>query len=622
MSLSTSLMTGGFGRLLAAVARFHALITTLCLFAPFLYLSIAAWPGFVEHTRISENALLPGLVDEKWANQADVHRVLQELKATEGEKNNQKRGQIVFEQLEQFGLEDYRQEFHSNLSHVSGTNVVGVVRAVRATPGEAILLAVRLAADQHHAIAVALSLARHSKNQNYWARDLIFLFVDGADANSGTLAWLQAYNGEEPNKYLHAAPLPTHSGTIVGGIVLDLSMPEFTHFQIQYLGVNGLLPNLDVFNLFVRLCDKHGVTSIIQHHHGRGKYANVEILWRGVFAQAFNEVEGIHSVLNHYRIHSVTLKAARNRQYRAQSTDAAAHVLEAGLRSLNNILEKLHQSYFFYLLVNPNHFLSIAYFFPALAIQTLPFLLQQYRAFAAIRGFDTPLIAWATTQLWALGVYFAHVLLYEWLQRPDVRLVEPFASWSESQWSIAVLAFNVVWPIVFASKIYSHAESAIIRCLFFNGLTVVLLCVGLLNISTGLYLGFYLLVSHSVTRMFPWNNFATRTIYGLLMNPIVFYTATVVLAAHFQLWPHELGRVGIKDLSNLERVAVFVGREGRRFLTAHLQHNTCNFLLFAFVGQISHTIFISLVGWEFCKPDEIAVATDAKKEQLEEKKKR
>lgn len=47
----------------------------------------------------------------------------------------------------------------------------------------------------------------------------------------------------------------------------------------------------------------------------------------------------------------------------------------------------------------------------------------------------------------------------------------------------------------------SHGESAIIRCLFFNGLTVVLLCVGLLNISTGLYLGFYLLVSHSVTRM-------------------------------------------------------------------------------------------------------------------------
>lgn len=86
MSLSTSLMTGGFGRLLAAVGRFHALITCLCLFAPFLYLSIAAWPGMVEHTRISENALLPGLVDEKWANQADVNRVLQALKATEDEK--------------------------------------------------------------------------------------------------------------------------------------------------------------------------------------------------------------------------------------------------------------------------------------------------------------------------------------------------------------------------------------------------------------------------------------------------------------------------------------------------------------------------------------------------------
>ncbi|KAI6204381.1 hypothetical protein M3Y94_00667800 [Aphelenchoides besseyi] len=617
MSLSATLMSGRLGRAIRVVARLHDVISLLCVFAPLVYLSVASFPEFVEPTRISENALLPGLVNENWRNQAEITKSLEILKTIENEKKNDNRGHLVLKQLKDFGLEAYSQRFHSNLTRQSGTNVVGVVRAVRATPGEAILLTVRLDSDQHHAIAVALSLARQSNDKNYWARDLIFLFVDGVDPQTATLAWLSAYNGEEPHKFVKAEELPTHSGTIVGGMVLDLAIPEFTHFHLHYIGINGLLPNLDVFNLFVRLCEKHNVEAIIQNHNGGGNRAHAETLWRGVLDQAFNELEGIHSVLNHYRIHSVTLKATRDRQHRPHSLESAALIVEAGFRSLNNILEKLHQSYFFYLLVSPHHFLSIAYYFPALAIQTFPFLLQQFRAYSSIRGFDTPLITWATCQLTALAVYFAHVKGFEWSREPGNQLNVFFGSYSEAHWAIAIVLFNLFWPMLFAGTIRSHSESAIIRCLFFNGLTIVMLCVGLLNISTGLYLGLYLLISHIVTRLFPWNNWLTRLVYCLLMSPITFYTLTVGFATYFQLWPTGLDRVTWNELWNLERIAVFLMHEGRRYLVSHLQHNTCNFLLFAFVCQISHAVFINLIGWEFSDPE---LPEDDKK--LEEKKKR
>lgn len=74
--------------------------------------------------------------------------------------------------------------------------------------------------------------------KSYWARDIIFLFVDGRDPNTATLAWLQAYNGADTGRYLWAESLSAHSGIIIGGMVLDLSVSHFTHFQIQYTGVS------------------------------------------------------------------------------------------------------------------------------------------------------------------------------------------------------------------------------------------------------------------------------------------------------------------------------------------------------------------------------------------------
>lgn len=45
-------------------------------------------------------------------------------------------------------------------------------------------------------------------------------------------------------------------------------------------------------------------------------------------------------------------------------------------RKLNNLLERLHQSYFFYLLPSLSHFVSIGYYMPAFGLLALILLLR------------------------------------------------------------------------------------------------------------------------------------------------------------------------------------------------------------------------------------------------------
>lgn len=45
-------------------------------------------------------------------------------------------------------------------------------------------------------------------------------------------------------------------------------------------------------------------------------------------------------------------------------------------RKLNNLLERLHQSYFFYLMPSLSHFVSIGYYMPAFGLLAVILLLR------------------------------------------------------------------------------------------------------------------------------------------------------------------------------------------------------------------------------------------------------
>jgi glycosylphosphatidylinositol transamidase len=51
-------------------------------------------------------------------------------------------------------------------------------------------------------------------------------------------------------------------------------------------------------------------------------------------------------------------------------------IIESTLRSINNLLERFHQSFFFYLLPSSNYYISIGMYMPAFGLVVLPILIQ------------------------------------------------------------------------------------------------------------------------------------------------------------------------------------------------------------------------------------------------------
>jgi glycosylphosphatidylinositol transamidase len=157
-------------------------------------------------------------------------------------------------------------------------------------------------------------------------------------------------------------------------------------FYFLFFQINGRLPNLDLVNLMILLTEKFGVSPTLYntvHHPTMARqhydYATALLsLSRSVFYQSFVEYEGLHSIIGGYGVNAVTIQARHTRRGGSGTSSQVAtgrerdngreqmneidsvemvKIAEGGLRSLNNVLEKLHQSYFLYFLTHPHKFI-------------------------------------------------------------------------------------------------------------------------------------------------------------------------------------------------------------------------------------------------------------------------
>lgn len=79
-----------------------------------------------------------------------------------------------------------------------------------------------------------------------------------------------------------------------------------------------------------------------------------------------------------WRIQSVTLKAHGNSGH---DITTFGRIPEAMFRSINNLLEKFHQSFFFYLLLAPRQFVSISSYLPSAVALSIAFAISSLNAF-------------------------------------------------------------------------------------------------------------------------------------------------------------------------------------------------------------------------------------------------
>ena len=341
---------------------------------------------YSRQTYISENALLPGQVhtyfggSEQNVFRAYRHEIEASMKGRELDKGGYiERGvnqtvksadttDTIEDLFSSVGLKSARQgyRYQSSGATYAGENVYAILNAPRGDSTEAIVLLAALknvnGEENLNGVSLLVTLARYFKRWSLWSKDIIFVVTP--DSFAGPQAWINAYHSTH-NAH-EAEDLHLKSGALQAAVCFDYPFEQhFSSLHIAYDGVNGQLPNLDLFNTAISIASgQMGIGTSIQgmNAHGDSYVERLETLFRGMASQALGHATGPHSVFMPYHIDAITLSTHGDGP---QDEMALGRTIESICRSLNNLLEHLHQSFFFYLLMQSNRFVSIGTYLPS-----------------------------------------------------------------------------------------------------------------------------------------------------------------------------------------------------------------------------------------------------------------
>lgn len=225
----------------------------------------------------------------------------------------------------------------------------------------------------HSGVALVLTLARYFKRWSLWSKDIIFII--SGDSTSGPQAWVDAYHDSHTRDGIE--PLSIKSGALQGAIAVDYPAGPWGHrydkLHIEYNGVNGQLTNLDLFNTAVQIASgQMGIGIALQRmwKHDDSYQERLQTMLRGMLSQGLGHSSGPHSSFIPYHVDAITLQTVGDGWHDEMSL---GRTVESLFRSLNNLLEHLHQSFFLYLLLQANRFVSIGTYLPSAMLIAVSF---------------------------------------------------------------------------------------------------------------------------------------------------------------------------------------------------------------------------------------------------------
>ncbi|KAI7687464.1 Glycosylphosphatidylinositol:protein transamidase, GAA1 component, partial [Hortaea werneckii] len=373
MALSTRLLTL---RKSPVLLKLPPYLSLLCILVGVVWLLLLPLNDYSRQTYVSENAILPGQVHTYFGgSEHNIFRAYRQEAYRLSFESDQDRDAGLEKVLKEIGLKTAQQPYRYTVAgeDIQGTNVYGLLQGPRADATEAMVL---MAAWKNFegetnwsGVALALTLARYFKRWSIWSKDILVLFP--AESTYGSEAWVSAYHSvsTEATSLRNVSALPIKAGALQGAVALDYPVGPWGHrfdkIDIQYDGINGALPNLDLLNTAVSVAS--GQMHIGCTLHGMAKHSDsyrdrLATLGKGLVTQAAGHATGPHSPFMPYHVDAITLKTVGDGWHDEMSLGRTAESL---FRSINNLLEHLHQSFFFYILLNANRFVSIGNYLPA-----------------------------------------------------------------------------------------------------------------------------------------------------------------------------------------------------------------------------------------------------------------
>jgi hypothetical protein len=291
--------------------------------------------------------------------------------------------------LESLGIETY-------VERGNGCGFIhGIVRSKRGDGKESIILVTPISLtptlSESLLIRSGLILVDHFSNVQWLAKDLIWLVVFHCSLNctsSSILSrWLDQYqNGKG------AGPRFTRAGVLQQGLVLSAQDSDsgLSKANINLVGHDGLLPKLDTYHLLrgnswllsrlnILMDPYSDPTSSSQGQSGLSRYlAKLQHMKSMIIQTTSCKPAGAHAEFKRFMVDAANLHLTLAPLLSSgPDSDVTAlkiaEFLELVFRSLNNLSERMHHSYFLYLLTSSSTFITVEfYIIPVVLLILIP----------------------------------------------------------------------------------------------------------------------------------------------------------------------------------------------------------------------------------------------------------
>lgn len=343
--------------LLPRVIKALPAVSVLCVLIGIVLLASMPLEGMYRGTYRSENALMPH--DALTFYRESDWDVLRALKLEVRDiKDTDDRNRRISELFENYGLAAYNTNPDS-LINAENNTVYAISRASRGPHNEAIVIAAPWFVEDDKfnegGVAMTLGLARSIEKWSFLQKNLIFVLPN---TTRDLRNWVELYH----------TSLQHTAGSIEGAIVMEYASDRefYSAVEVLFEGLNGQLPNLDLVNVAIHCTRAESSRPEILGSENTNEYiGRLKTMLRHISQQASAGVipDTASAMFSGYRIDAVTLRAVFDSDFNNDIT-TFGRICESTARSINNLLEHFHQSFFFYLLLGTNYFVSIASYLP------------------------------------------------------------------------------------------------------------------------------------------------------------------------------------------------------------------------------------------------------------------
>ncbi|EMR08333.1 hypothetical protein PNEG_03173 [Pneumocystis murina B123] len=354
--------------------NFLFLFRICCFIVGFMWIFMLPLNYFNRHVFISENAILPGTVNTYFGDSdsdSDIIEAYREEINFIDQQGEDAKYESLHEIFERLGLrtatQDYKVEFKGK--EYSGRNFFAVLDAQRGDGTEALVLSASWKNMDGKlnlgGVSLLLALARYFKRWSLWSKDIIFLIP--GEKEVGAQLWVDAYHKMDYDDAILSLTLK--SGEIQALVDIDFisDYRNFDSIELLYDGMNGQLSNMDLLVAVNRIIQSKSDVKINMQNVLQQKetyFQKLLTMINGMINQCFGFLSGTQSCFVPYKIDSITFKV-KSKGSGIYDDILLGKIIESSFRSLNNLLEHFHQSFFFYFMLSVDRFVSISAYFPS-----------------------------------------------------------------------------------------------------------------------------------------------------------------------------------------------------------------------------------------------------------------